>query len=85
LQILQSISQKYGTLFGGNGGGVGGQVEFQFREKWGWIATINDMCNNDRTKWDYFFQMNVIEFLNTISFYMDKSESDRAEQQRLNV
>ena len=43
------------------------------------------MCNNDRTKWDYFFNMNVIEFLNTVSFYIDKSESDREIERARNV
>ena len=47
-----------------------------FRNRWGWIATINDMSNNDITKWDYFFKMNVIEFLNTVSFFKDKGEYD---------
>jgi hypothetical protein len=85
LQILQGINQKYSILFGGTSGGVGGQVTYSFREKWGWIANINDMCNNDRTKWDYFFNMNVIEFLNTVSFYIDKSESDREIERARNV
>ena len=37
------------------------------------------MSNNDRTKWDYFFSMNVIEFLNTVAFYKDKAEEDKRE------
>jgi hypothetical protein len=41
------------------------------------------MANNDRTKWDFYFDMNVIEFLNTASFYKDKSDNDnrRADRQ----
>ena len=35
------------------------------------------MTNNDRAKWDYFFKMNVIELLNTTTFYKDKTEYDK--------
>ena len=31
---------------------------------------IDRLANNDRTRWDFFFEMPVIEFLNTISFYI---------------
>jgi len=42
------------------------------------------MSNNDRTKWDYYFEMNVIEFLNTVAFFKDKNEEDkRQEDERL--
>jgi len=43
---------------------------------------VNDLSNNDRTKWDYFFKMNVIELLNTVTFYKDKYENDKAEHER---
>lgn len=35
------------------------------------------MSNNDRTKWDFYFDLNVIEFLNTVVFFKDKSEEDK--------
>jgi hypothetical protein len=93
LQILRGIAAKYPNLFGigsepgdGEHEGVDGEIQ-TFRTKWGWIASINDICKDDRTKWDYFFKMNVIEFLNTMTFYKDKSENDkeiwtRQQQQR---
>lgn len=37
---------------------------------------INNMANNDRTKWDYYFDMNVLGFLNAVSFYKDKQDND---------
>jgi len=82
LRVLQDISRQYSNLFSngsgeGNSGGKG-----TFREKWGWIAVVNDLSNNDRTKWDYFFKMNVIELLNTVTFYKDKYENDKAEHER---
>jgi hypothetical protein len=41
------------------------------------------MSNNDRQKWDYYFNLNVIELLNTVSFMKDKGESDKAEIERM--
>jgi hypothetical protein len=34
------------------------------------------MANNDRSKWQYFFELNLIEFLNAVVFYKDKAEED---------
>jgi hypothetical protein len=83
LRVLQDINRQYSNLFDSGGGegseGSGGS----FRDKWGWIATINDMSNNDRQKWDYYFNLNVIELLNTVSFMKDKGESDKAEIERM--
>jgi len=44
---------------------------------------IHNLSNNDRTKWDFFFEMNVIEFLNTVCFYVDKADVERAEFDKL--
>jgi hypothetical protein len=35
---------------------------------------LDNLANNDRTKWDFFIKMNVVEFLNAISFYKDKQD-----------
>ena len=34
------------------------------------------MANDRRELWDYFFDMNIIEFLNTVAFYKDKNDYD---------
>jgi hypothetical protein len=34
------------------------------------------MANNDRSKWQYFFELNLIEFLNAVVFYKDKAKED---------
>lgn len=36
--------------------------------------TLDNLSNHDRTKWGFFYDMNIIEFLNSISFYRDKQE-----------
>ena len=77
MQVLSDVNRQYHNLFGGDGEANTESGGTTFYEKWGWIATINDITNNDRTKWDYFFKMNVIEFLNTVSFYKDKNEHEK--------
>jgi hypothetical protein len=83
LQIFRGIAQQYPNLFGGGSrevnedGNESPQSGRSFEEKWGWIAVINNMSNNDRSKWDFYFDLNVIEFLNTVVFYKDKSEEDK--------
>jgi hypothetical protein len=40
------------------------------------------MAESRRELWDYYFDMNITEFLNTVAFYKDKSEHERKEQER---
>ena len=40
------------------------------------------MAGGDRTKWDFFLQMSLVEFLNAVSFY---NEKQRAKTERLNA
>jgi hypothetical protein len=88
LQIFRGVAQQYPNLFGGGVAESGEASEEQqtsgrtFEEKWGWIGVINNMANNDRSKWDFYFDLNVIEFLNTVVFYKDKSEEEKRQWQK---
>lgn len=53
-----------------------------FIEYWGWFVTLDNLTNNRRELWDYFLDMNIIEFLNTISFYKDKQQWEYDIQQQ---
>jgi hypothetical protein len=86
LQVLQGISRQYPNLFG-----IGSNEPIEenstnsgqtFESKWGWIVAINNLANNDRSKWSYYEDMNIIEFLNTLVFYKDKSEDDKLKWQQ---
>lgn len=78
LQTFREINTKYPRLFGKGdesdeqGDASNGKRKKTFLEHWGWFVTINNMANNDRQKWDYFFEMNIINFLNSVCFYIDK-------------
>ena len=37
--------------------------------------TLDWLSGGDRTKWDYYLNMNVLAFLNTIAFYKDKAKN----------
>ncbi len=85
MQVLQGISRQYPNLFGIGSGESGGESPTNsgqtFETKWGWIVAINNLSNNDRSKWSYYEDMNIIEFLNTLVFYKDKSEDDKLKWQ----
>ena len=65
---------------GDTGGGEadGGDEPVTFRTHWGWLATVDDLAKGDRSKWEYYLDMNLIEFFNTLAFQKDK-QGDRGE------
>jgi hypothetical protein len=48
--------------------------EKTFHEYWGWFTILDLMAGGDFTKWNYFLDMGVVEFLNLLSFMRDKIE-----------
>lgn len=44
-----------------------------FAARYGWLATIDSVAEN-RTQWDFYLMMPVIEFLNYLCFLKDKNE-----------
>ena len=40
-------------------------------EQWGYMYTVHILCKYDRTKWDYFMEMNIIDFFNYMSLEQD--------------
>jgi len=83
LQVLRGIGKQYPNLFERGSEGSTEESGGGFWEKYGMIAVINQMANNDRSKWDYYFDMNVTEFLNTIAFHKDRNEHERAELEKI--
>lgn len=81
---MQSYSQftaRYKNLFGKgkrkSDGDSDGDDERTDEEKhleyWGWYVTIDKLSKGDRTKWDFYLNMNVVAFLNYLSFVKDKN------------
>lgn len=84
---LQEIIAKYKRLFGFADKEEDErltEVKPSFVEYWGWYYTLDNISGNDRTKWDYYLNMNTIAFLNTLAYYKDKQAyiEEQLEQQR---
>lgn len=49
-----------------------------FAQKWGWYNTIDELfAKGDRSKYDYYFKMNVFDFLNHLCFLLDKQDNTK--------
>ena len=47
-----------------------------FYDKWGWYNTIDELfAKGDRSKFNYFFKMNIFDFLNHLAFLNDKQSN----------
>jgi hypothetical protein len=69
LETLQTITNSYVGIFSGNG------EADALSERWGWYVTLDNATGG---KGDYLairqmYDVNVIEFLNHISYMIDKS------------
>ena len=75
---MASLSKGYSGLFGiANEEGEETTQKNNsegFQEYWGWHLILDSLSNHDRTKWEFFYSMNIIEFLNCISFFKDKQK-----------
>ena len=56
----------------------------RYARYWGWYITMDSLSNNSRKDWDYFFIMPIKELLNTLSFYKNKQQIERAQLEKLN-
>ena len=56
-----------------------------FNKQWGWYNVLDNLSNNDRTKWDFFLDMPIREFLNTLMYYKDKQYMVQQEMKRQQI
>ena len=77
MQSLGELNEKFEGLFTetviiGNEPSL--TSDSGFGEQWGWESTLDNISNGRRDKWDYYFNMNVVELLNTLSYYKAKED-----------
>ena len=83
--FLQSYSQftaRYRNLFGKGkpkSDGDSDEVDERTDEEkhldyWGWYVTLDKLAKGDRSKWDFYLNMNVVAFLNYLSFVKDRNK-----------
>lgn len=47
-----------------------------FESKWGWYATIDKLfAKEKRQDFEYFFKMNIFDFLNHLCYLKDKADN----------
>ena len=84
---VSDFNKSYSTLLGiqtekeeviesGNTEEVGRTT---FADKWGWISNVKVVSDMVHSPWDEVFRMNIVEFLNILSFARDYN----AEQERI--
>ena len=73
MQSLGDIVGRYTNLFGKDGGGVDSDSAW-YAERYGWAATLDNLCNGDYTKRNYYLDLGVIEFLNILAQEKDKQK-----------
>jgi len=74
---LESLIKGYAILFGlkdETSNEDSGEGSPEFVRHWGWYYTLDSLSNNDRSKWDYYLDMNVVAFLNTLAYFKDKQD-----------
>lgn len=82
LQCYKRFTTSYRGLFGKaderSESDSGERVERTENEKhldyWGWYVTLDSLSGKDRTKWDFYLNMNVVAFLNYLSYIKDKNK-----------
>jgi hypothetical protein len=79
--LLARITGSYPSIFGSRGEGV--EEDSRKRERAGliWLKVVDTLAGGDRTKYDFFFDMSVVEFLNAYSL---ENEKARQRSERLN-
>lgn len=50
-----------------------------FHKRYGWLATV-DAVAKDRTQWDFYLMMPIVEFLNYLCFLRDKEEHQTSQK-----
>lgn len=53
-----------------------------FAQKWGWTFNVDVVAQTVHLSWNEVWEMNIIEFLNTLSYCRDKAAWERAEQEK---
>jgi hypothetical protein len=64
-----------------NEGADGDTPKDGFASRYGWLQAVNNLSNNQRDKWEYYFQMSVVEFLNTLAFFKELNQREKEEME----
>lgn len=79
MQSLSSLNKRFGVLFTEKDGDndEGDERTISGFSRWGWMITLDNLSEGDPTKYPYFYELNVIEFLTVISYKKAKNEEEK--------
>ena len=74
---MGSFNKSYKDLFGeqpqeGEQENKQRDTGLTFTQQYSWHIMIDNISGNRRELWDYFLEMNVVVFLNTLMYYKSK-------------
>jgi len=81
---LGKLCETHPTLFGNNSEGTTteGDKAVTFLSEYGWLNTIDNLTNGRPEKWDFYFNMNIIELLNRLDFHKAKGVFERQQMKK---
>jgi hypothetical protein len=82
LQRYRRFVSSYRGLFGktnersedDNGERIERTEEQKHLDYWSWYVTLDSLSGKDRSKWDFYLNMNVVAFLNYLSYIKDRNK-----------
>ena len=85
---LSEIRNGYKKLFGLSDRKQSEQSDERFEKstawsKWGWLETIYQLTNGDKSKEAEYFQMTVIEFYNRLAMIRDIQDEHKERMKQL--
>ena len=78
-ELMGRFNQSYPSLFGENKQESAGEYTERvekngFAQQYSWHLMLDNVSNHRRELWDYYLEMNVVVFFNTLVFYKDKQD-----------
>ena len=90
MQALKGLNERFGGLFtqraeeddeGDGEAEEGDRQRANGFARWGWLITLDNIADGDYTKWQHFYDINVIEFLTVCSYHKAKNEEREYRQE----
>jgi hypothetical protein len=84
---LSKIRKEYSGLFDegrATDEGTGRKGIEPFIKEFGWLYSVHNLTNGRRELWSFYLDMNVIELLNTMSFFKLMGQYERQLEKKAN-
>ena len=81
-KVISNIHESYPIVFKGKGASRPHSQGYRdFAEKWGAIKTLYEVCDEKIEKVGEVYQYYLADYLQFLSYLIDKGEADRAEDE----